>query len=564
MKRSWNFKKWIRNLSLVSMLACGPTQLIAGERFAVLVGIDRYAEDSRLAPLKYAANDMERLREILLQRGYDKENILALLTNDSNDAKPTREKVVGALNSFFESHPMSSEDSIMVVFAGHGFNSNGDSYLCPVDYQASSPEASSIRVGELANLLAENQAGEKYVVIDACRNETILDADREFNLVSGLRKMRLRKESKSQGIMFFSSCLAGQLSYEDSTLGHGSKKGSGVFMNFFVDGLEGAADVAGNSDGTVTAFELSAYVSKMTNAYVNKVFDTNQRPWADSHSTADMTLCQIPKETYEVRKAEWGWVERLSGLELITREQAEDEIFDAVKFLAGGLRAQAMVRVTRAIKIDEKYYFSRRLRSLLYILEGNSNSAIAVQNYEKAIEDLAAVGSQLRMRIPDSVGEIPLRSVTEVLATAKPGDVLLVNKIVKESGVNWLQVTGIRRNLTLQNRSHEVEKIPNYSFAFVDLKTLATEATSKAMIEDYSRPVKPMESEFVRTQQPQSTFSDYNRQQPQFSGQRLEKVANAVELYNTGASIANIAGANLPTVSIPSIPYVGNILSRLR
>ncbi len=239
MKRTWSFRKWIRNLALLTMVAYTHTAVDAGDRYAVLVGIDRYAADSKLAPLKYAANDMENLKSVLVQRGYKSGNILTLLSDDSENSKPTRENIVASLNKFMASHSMSHEDSIMVVFAGHGFNSNGDSYLCPADYQATSPEDSSIRVGELANLLAENPAGEKYVVIDACRNEMIADADREFNLVSGLKKMRLLEEAKSQGMMFVSSCLAGQISFEDSTLGRGAKKGSGVFMNYFIEGLEG-------------------------------------------------------------------------------------------------------------------------------------------------------------------------------------------------------------------------------------------------------------------------------------------------------------------------------------
>ncbi len=235
-----------------------------------------------------------------------------------------------------------------------------------------------------------------------------------------------------------------------------------------------------------------------------------------------MSLCEVPLQVYEERKGDWGKVERLTGIELIAREQAEDEIFDAVKFLAGGRRELAMARVSRAISIDEKYYFSRRLRSLLYVLEGNSNAAMASQYYEKAIADLASVGSQLRLRLPDTKSEVALKWGHEELGRAKPGDVLLVNKVWKEGDTDWLQVTGIRRNLTIENRNNEVEQFSKKRVAFVRLSEVANEATSKAMIEEYNRPVKPTEAEVSRMNLAQSArVQAFNG--PQFTANGLSE-----------------------------------------
>lgn len=524
---------WIRALLLTA--ACVLAEPAgAGTRHALLIGIDRYAADSGLPRLNYASADVQQLAAVLEQCGYEKEDVHILQTAVSETAsQPTKSNILKELHALTRSSMLTSDDVILIVFAGHGFNSNGDSYLCPLDYQAKSPETSAIRVAEIGEELAKAPSGQKYVVIDACRNEVIADETREFNLYSGLRKMQLSEGSSPQGIMFISSCLAGQQSYEDAELQNG------VFLHYFTKGIEGYADYYGNFDGKVSAFEVVEYAAMRTHEFVQPKYDASQRPWADSHSTADLCLSDLTEETRKQLTEELGDVQKIApetvrqnALKLVARQQAEEEIDEAIGTLAIGELQQTLSRATRAIDYDGEYYMARRLRALMYVLEGNKNPQTAARNYRNAVADMLAVKSHLRIRLPGNLSELPIKSQLDTIATAKPGDVLHVNKVVDHGGKVWLQVAGVRRRLTSATGSNSIEKL----VGFVPLSSLATPSSSGAQVEDLYRSPKPTQLDVVQTT-------------AQGSGARLDRASNT--LHTTTGVLSQIPYANR------AAPYTG-------
>ncbi len=502
----------------------------AGTKNALLIGIDKYDPSSQLLDLKYASADVLSLASTLQASGYASENIRILESSSSNPKLvPSRTNILNALREIVASDTATSEDSILLVFAGHGFNNHGESCLCPSDFNANAASESSLSVSEVANMLAQSQASEKYFVIDACRSEVTSTEQREFNLLSGLRRMRITKEQSPQGIVFFSSCLAGQYSFEDSqTLKHG------VFMHHFREALEGYADFqGGNHDGKVSAFEAIEYTSKKTVEYVQTGFHAHQRPWADSHSTAELCLSVLSPENVKKLSEKFGTIEQIDPLALAQRQQAEAETQAAVEHLAYSEFAEAIRLSTRAIEADDKYFPARHIRSLLYMVKD--------QDYENALLQMKAAGSDLRVRV---AADIQVRSETNVVGTAAPGDVLKVNKVVDHGNEKWMQVMGIQKRNTDSVKKTSYVPVVGY----VQVALLKNPETAKAQMREFFTPQNTAPSQPVV-----SNFDTRPNMEFRPTGERLQRVENAIDTYNTVSGIVNrFSDANLP--SIPNIP----------
>jgi hypothetical protein len=415
-----------------------------------------------------------------------------VLSSDSANAaaQPLQERIMDVVEEFSSTAPAGRGESILVVFAGHGFNSNGESFLCPQDFDASRPENSAVSVAKIVNLLADSPFDAKYVVTDACRNEDISSGNREFNLASGLQQLELQQDDAAQGLVLFSSCLSGQKSYEDPTLKNG------VYLHFFTKGLEGHADRdTGDFNGEVSAAELSEYAARETHRFVQAKYDDNQRPWADIHATGELVLTRLSPE----QKAAMGTVRRRTIEQVHNELDAQERIAEGVGLLISQSRDEAMKRFSMAVEKCSDNYMARRLRALLYVLKGNSSPTEAAEQYRLAIADMQAVDSRLRVAIPAAASELQLRPENSIrysyrspgqepsLAAIRGGDVLEVDNVVNSGNTNWLRVVAIRRSLdpgTGQSKREQVE-------GFIQLTSVARPDASDAQLQDYNRLRKP-------------------------------------------------------------------------
>ncbi|MFM7844823.1 MAG: caspase domain-containing protein [Planctomycetota bacterium] len=461
----------------------------AGNKRAVVIGVNDYAAETKLADLKFATNDAASMARILQQSGYRSEDIRVLTTDATSPTnRPTKNNIVAALKEAAQGDQVQADDSLMVVFAGHGFNASGESYLCPADFSDGHTNESAVRVAELANLLASSRAGEKYVVIDACRNDRSEKTARDFNLLTGLKKMRLNDDDATsmgtakrggRGIVFFSSCLPGQQSFEDERLGDG--KGAGVFLHFFGQGLLGEADYdGGNHDGRVSAAEAIEYASAKTSHHVQVRFDAPQLPWNDSHSTANLSLTELSAETREKMFAKFG--HRIEdGLKRVERKQAEAKLDAALGALAGGNNAVTIKLVSEAIESDSSYYMARRLRSVLHLIEGNNAPHTAFANYSHAVEDMRAVGGVLRITLAQPIwlqdGDLVQKFVMPAAS------VIVVDEMKRFGGYEWAHVTGWIDGNAPRYGSSEAQSVDGY----VCLAYVATPAANRAQVEGFNR-----------------------------------------------------------------------------
>lgn len=504
LKARWTH--WIRTILGAAVVTMTATAVDAGDRHALLIGYNDYSVENGLQPLRFAAKDVSDLRTTLIEMGYEAEDITVLNAKDGNSS-PTAALIREELEKLKSSAASRPGSSVMVVFAGHGFNHEGESYLCPADYQKERPTESSISVDEVSRVLARSEADGRYLIIDACRNEFLSAGDAEFNLQTGLKKLRISQRNDAQGAVVLSSCLPGQQSWEIDQP-RAERKGSppprqnGVFMHYIMEGLRGAADVYDQQtgfDGVITATELHEYAARETFRFVNAEEDTVQRPWADLHATATLGIVTLSEE----QKKSLGSVERRSAQSLLDQEIAEQKTGDGVMLLVGGdreLRPLATARFSQAIELSPELYMPRRLRALLSVLNGNNDREQSAELYRSALADMQAVGSSLRIAIPydstqldvfgpsESVnGKQAFASVTKVNA----GDVIEVDDIDDASGVTWLKVRRINRWLVDEMTGSGQESVTGY----IQLSMVARPEADKAQLQDINRLRKPTAEE---------------------------------------------------------------------
>ena len=211
-----------------------------GERYALLIGVRNYDKMSGLQPLRYTENDVTELGKVLLQYGYRPENVI--LMTDSQGAKdpkllPESRKIQTQLNSLLRDR--GKADQILIAFSGHGlqFKNDKDSYFCPLDAQVENRNT-LVSMGDLYRQLEECRAGFKMLLCDACRDDPMIGTSRGIADILGLFRDDLPPPG---GIAVFYACSPGEFAREDPDLQHG------VFFNFIIEGLRGAADM--DNDG---------------------------------------------------------------------------------------------------------------------------------------------------------------------------------------------------------------------------------------------------------------------------------------------------------------------------
>jgi formylglycine-generating enzyme required for sulfatase activity len=267
-------------------------------KFGLLVGVREY-KTTALRPLKYSERDIEELARVLVDSGFDEQN-LRILTQE-RAAKglrhlPTSDNIRSELARMLTLVELDDNpaDTVIVALAGHGIMDPKieASYFCPADTSAanlSPDDPALIDLGKLYDRLKSSKGGFKLLLVDACRNDP-LNPTRSVRPVVDLQSVtRPFKKRPPGGVAALFSCSEGQVAYEDDDLKHG------VFFHFVIEGWKGKADQeAGNRDGKLTLGELASYTSTEVFKYVDRTRNDSQLPEylfkANAVTLADVAL----------------------------------------------------------------------------------------------------------------------------------------------------------------------------------------------------------------------------------------------------------------------------------
>lgn len=280
--RPWAVARW---LILWVLAIAGPA--FADQRYAIVIGSNPGWSSDR--PLRYAENDAERMRDVLVGLGgFAPDRVELLRDPDAADVRAALRKLAKT------AHDSTSEDTLVFLYySGHADNQNLHLRGEPLSHR------------ELADTLRAMPATVKLAVVDACKSGAVTRKGggpvEEFVVDVNSPKL--------SGMVFLTSSGADELSQESRAL-----SGS-VFTHHLVSGLRGAADLDGDRQVTVTEAYHYAYTRTRADTAVGGV---PQRPAVryelsgqgelvlthlDAKQTASVTLPRGAPQKYVVLDA---------------------------------------------------------------------------------------------------------------------------------------------------------------------------------------------------------------------------------------------------------------------
>ena len=254
-------------IALCSTLLAIPAK---AENYAFLVAVQ---DDSakNLKPLKFTRNDIQEFSKLLVSSGFKAENIV-LMTDKAEHLRyaAEAEKIRKQMDMLLQG--MQAKDTLIVAFAGHGVQFEGDerNYFCPADADLEDPKHSRlIALSEIYDKLKACPAQRKMLLVDACRKNPLSDPGRTRVTVNLQSVTRPQIEAVPKGVVALFSCAAGQEAFEWPGLKHG------IFFHHVIEWWQGAAD---DGDRQVTLDEVVAYARTKTQNFARINLDVSQTP----------------------------------------------------------------------------------------------------------------------------------------------------------------------------------------------------------------------------------------------------------------------------------------------
>lgn len=264
----------------------------------LFVGVARFDEHSGLPNLRYTVDDAVLLADLFVHSlGLIPPSSCQLAlagppTGSNSLAMLARLKASGVvmtgasknelLRGFVEvSRKAADAKGIAVVaISTHGFEEKGAAFVMPSDGRRDELEETGLRVETIRKRLANDAtSNKKLLILDACREVPVS----ELRNIPAMPPAFLREFKESEGFAILSACAPGQLSLEDSSLGHG------VFSYQLRRAFtEGGAVADGN--GFIRLGAIAQYAAVATRDHVRRLRNLEQVP----NFTGDIVARGIP------------------------------------------------------------------------------------------------------------------------------------------------------------------------------------------------------------------------------------------------------------------------------
>ncbi|MBU1750744.1 MAG: caspase family protein, partial [Chloroflexi bacterium] len=200
-----------------------------GNRWAILVGVNEYEDQSNYGQLQVCVKDVHAIREQLVAGGFDPARI-RLLTDDMPDELPTRDNILTALKAIADA--TEPDDLLLFYYSGHGDEVDGESYLVTRNGRRLVLSDTAVRVSRVKEIVEEAPARAKVIVLDACHS----GADIGGKGPKAMTEEFIRRVfEEAEGLVILASCKQGQLSYE------WQENERSVFTHYLLEALEGQA-----------------------------------------------------------------------------------------------------------------------------------------------------------------------------------------------------------------------------------------------------------------------------------------------------------------------------------
>lgn len=364
-----------------------------GTTRAVIIGISDY-QDPKISDLKFAHRDAEVFAKYLISSSggsVNKKNI-QLLTNE----QATGGRVNMALNWLLDS--CKAGDVAIIYFAGHGdvesrlFGQPG--YLLFWDTPNRSYCLNALEISKLQtiiNTLTYTNKSRVILVSDACHSGNLAGSS-----IGGPNATLNAMMDFFKNQILILSCQPDEVSIEGEQWGGGR----GLFSYYFVDGLNGLANL--NKDSAITLLEIQRYLQDKVTVEANRL-DFNQTPIIQGNVKEVISYIQpdSPKQSFSDKE------NQLPGL-LSVRSRYYDESI----LYSADTSVQRLYREFQQAIANKEFLFSvngKRTADELYILLSREPGIQPVinylnHNYAAALQDDAQ--QVLNMLLNVNVNEI--------------------------------------------------------------------------------------------------------------------------------------------------------------
>src|SRR5687768_7849180 len=249
----------------------------SGKRFALIVGVDQYA-DTQITTLGGASNDAKTLANALIRyAGFPEEQVTLLASDQPAERQPTRGNILRRLSNLAAVVP--SDGLLLISFAGHGIERGGQAFLLPSDSQVSNDvdllEQTAINVTQIKDRIKKIGVKQVLMIIDACRNDPVGRANADNPLTTAYTR-GFNFDLRNREVQAFATLYAtevGRRAYEYK------EKKQGYFTWVLVEGLRGGA---ANQKGEVTLASLVKFLQERVPKRVLQDLGPgkNQKPFA--------------------------------------------------------------------------------------------------------------------------------------------------------------------------------------------------------------------------------------------------------------------------------------------
>ena len=259
------------------------------DKWALMIGINYY-DDPSVGSLNYAVSDVEMVYRILVDPnlgGFSKERVILL--TDNAEKKPTRANILRSLKGMINKEG----GALLVYYAGHGIELNGQSYLVPRDVEGDFPEDRGIPLSMIRDMLATSRARSKVVILDACHSGESASTSESARMGKDYEKFLM---SQIPNMVILASASKNQIANEDAIQGHG------IFSLAIASGLSGEGDT--NGDGLITTEELFPYVRDWVQKWVKEHSVPPQDPFTSGYISDRIVLSLTTRQPIRVEDTE--------------------------------------------------------------------------------------------------------------------------------------------------------------------------------------------------------------------------------------------------------------------
>lgn len=250
---------------------------------AIIISIENYFPKQRnqIPPVKYANNDAEKFKEMLLNKLSIKEDDIIILEND----KAIKTEIEDVIK--YQMFSMTEEDRLIFYYVGHGFHDGVTNYISTYDMSKTDISNTAISLRKLVlDPLKKSKCKNALIFIDACAQSFVDKHSR--STISNINDEELIVFSNEfPYYSLFLSCQDGESSYSCDTLKNG------IWTYYLTNAINESVDEVVLNQKYITDRKLGDYLSLNVSQYAKNKYYWDQNPKTIIDSSYENIITEV-------------------------------------------------------------------------------------------------------------------------------------------------------------------------------------------------------------------------------------------------------------------------------